>query len=151
MTAPKFLVSDMRSLPFENDAFDVVCCLATFHHLPSESVRLQALREMLRVARPGARILLTNWNLYHPTMSVRYRLWSLMWGKRDVEIPWKLPEVHKVYHRYYHSFFLRELESLVRRAGGVVEVSEYINNQGHAHVWNGLFSSVVARKPEKNV
>jgi len=151
MTDVQFLVSDMRSLPFEDDAFDAVCCLAAFHHLPSESTRRRALSEMFRVTKPGGVLLMLNWNLYHPVKSFRYGLWRLLWNQRDVEIPWKLPEEKKVFHRYYHSFFLRELRALAGSEGWNVEKIEYINNNGHAYLWNGLFSFVVARKKGNTV
>lgn len=146
---PNFLVSDMLSLPFEDNTFDATCCLAAFHHLPSESTRRRALSEMFRVTKPGGVLLMLNWNLYHPIKSVRYQLWRLLFNQRDVEIPWRLPEEKKVFYRYYHSFFLRELRVLAQAEGWNVEKTEYVNNQGHAHLWNGLFSFVVAKKRVK--
>lgn len=139
----QFVVGDMQSLSFEDASFDVVACLAALQHLPSRSTRLKALNEMRRVITPGGRLLLTNWNLYHPDMLIKYRLMSLLWGNRDVMVPWKLSD-GSVAYRYYHSFFLEELRALLNESGWTVEDVYYANNQGRARWWNGMFSFAVA-------
>lgn len=45
-------------LPFDDDAFDVVLSLEMMEHLPA-GARAPALREMLRVTRPGGRLVVT--------------------------------------------------------------------------------------------
>jgi SAM-dependent methyltransferase len=47
------------ALPFDDDSYDVVLSLEMMEHLPSEAVRADALREMLRVVRPGGRVVVT--------------------------------------------------------------------------------------------
>ena len=46
---------DVYALPFEGGAFDIVSCRYAFHHLQEPG---RALAEMVRVARPGGRIVL---------------------------------------------------------------------------------------------
>lgn len=48
-----YMRGDPLSLPFNNHAFDVVCCLAALHMMP-EPIRV--LHEMVRVLAPGGRI-----------------------------------------------------------------------------------------------
>lgn len=45
-----FLTADITALPFEDDSFDVVCCLEVLEHLHEPD---RALRELVRVARRG--------------------------------------------------------------------------------------------------
>jgi arsenite methyltransferase len=44
---------DARQLPFEDDTFDVVLSSLVLHNIPGRAGREQALREMVRVLRPG--------------------------------------------------------------------------------------------------
>jgi tRNA (uracil-5-)-methyltransferase TRM9 len=55
--------ADILSLPYRSASFDFVLSIAVIHHLNSEDRRLQALSEMTRIARPGARILVFVWAL----------------------------------------------------------------------------------------
>jgi ubiquinone/menaquinone biosynthesis C-methylase UbiE len=48
-TRAHVLLGDAEQLPFSDDAFDVVTCVASFRHYPDP---LQALAEMRRVLRP---------------------------------------------------------------------------------------------------
>ncbi|MGX9791856.1 class I SAM-dependent methyltransferase [Mycobacterium sp. MMS18-G62] len=50
-----YMRSDAISLPFNNSAFDVVCCFAALHLVPEP---LGVLQEMVRVLAPGGRIAL---------------------------------------------------------------------------------------------
>ncbi len=47
-----FVVADVSSLPFRDDAFDGVVSLHTIHHLPREE-HLEAYRELYRTLKPG--------------------------------------------------------------------------------------------------
>jgi SAM-dependent methyltransferase len=47
--------ADVRDLPYEDDAFDAVCCLGgVLNHVVDEAERERAVAELRRVARPGA-------------------------------------------------------------------------------------------------
>ncbi len=142
-TSPMFLVSPMQSLPFEDASFDVLCCMAAFHHLPSATVRLQVLNEMKRLLTPNGKLLMTNWSTYHLAVSLRLRLWPMLWGNRDALIPWRLPD-GSVFERFYHAFLLSELEELLRESGWTAQKSCYINTQGITRWVGSLYSFVVA-------
>lgn len=50
---------DASAMPFEDEAFDVVVSGFVFHHMPRD-VRLRAIREVVRVTKPGGRIAITD-------------------------------------------------------------------------------------------
>ena len=50
--AAEYLVATAESLPFEDDAFDVVVSRLVFHHLPGD-LKTRALGEMARVLQAG--------------------------------------------------------------------------------------------------
>ena len=73
--AVTFIQGDAQNLPFADDSFDLVISCETIEHLPDAP---RGLREMLRVCRPGGRLLLTTPNyanfmgLYELYSSVRH-------------------------------------------------------------------------------
>jgi SAM-dependent methyltransferase len=57
--AAEFQVASAESLPFVDDAFDVVVSRLVFHHLPGD-LKMRALGEMTRVLRPNGRLLVAD-------------------------------------------------------------------------------------------
>lgn len=127
-------VADSLKLPLRSETFDSVISIAVVHHFSSDSLRLQALSEMLRILRPGGTMLVYVW---------AYEQEHRKFASQDVFVPWHLhdtyeetkkqngkaahPEESKfietaiqdkdkkatVYHRYYHVFREGELEQLI--------------------------------------
>jgi ubiquinone/menaquinone biosynthesis C-methylase UbiE len=56
----QFIVADAESLPFVDGVFDIVNCFDAFPHFPNQG---QALREMKRVAKPNATIIVEPSNI----------------------------------------------------------------------------------------
>lgn len=54
------------ALPFADDRFDLVYCVAVMHHVAEEANVRQTLREMVRVTRRGGRILVWDHNPRNP-------------------------------------------------------------------------------------
>jgi ubiquinone/menaquinone biosynthesis C-methylase UbiE len=102
-----FLEGDMTKIPLEDDFCDVVCAIASFHHVPSDRLRLVALKEMIRIMKSDGVLVLSVWNLFQAKYK-KYVIWSyLKWlisfGKfdlRDTFIPWGNSGIR----RYYHAF-----------------------------------------------
>jgi SAM-dependent methyltransferase len=57
------------ALPFEDDSFDLVLSVATMHHIADPSAVRQTLGEMVRVAKPGGRVLVWDHNPRNPYWS----------------------------------------------------------------------------------
>jgi len=51
-----FLDADARAIPLPDSSFDVVVSSLTIHNIPGADQRAQALREVVRVLRPGGRL-----------------------------------------------------------------------------------------------
>jgi ubiquinone/menaquinone biosynthesis C-methylase UbiE len=103
-------VHEATQLPFEDDSFDACRSERVFQHLPSPET---ALAEMIRVTKPGGRIVIsdTDWG-------------SIAFGS-------SLPEIElKVHAAYYHRgarnpLVGRQLHHLLRRAG-LLSVSQQV-------------------------
>jgi len=66
-------VGDDGRLPFEDDRFDVVVSIEVIEHVEDQ---FAFLRELVRVARPGGRVIVTTPNV----LNVNSRLRTLLWG-----------------------------------------------------------------------
>lgn len=55
----KFVVADVRELPFDRESFDIVVAIHTLHHIDDLT---QAVRQLIRVLRPGGLIGFTDDN-----------------------------------------------------------------------------------------
>lgn len=66
----QFQAGSAQTLDFLDDRFDVVVSSLAMHHVP-EDMRLPAVREMLRVLRPGGRVLLAEVQLPRHGLGLR--------------------------------------------------------------------------------
>ncbi len=133
--------------------FDAIYCLATLPHLPGEELRLKFLENLRKVAKPGARIIITCWNLWQAKF-FRHQINMVSnfiidkalskgcydWG--DLYIPWH-KQNGKIISRFYHAFTLSELNSILKKAGWEVEEIGYKPRFGKKNF--NLFA--VARRP----
>ena len=118
----RFIVQEMSRMSLPAATADVIFSIAAFHHLPSKALRLQGLREMKRLLKPGGRIVMLNWNLYSDY--ARDKGWAVdehggFW------VPWKTATGDIVGSRYYHGFLLEELHDLADEGGFVIEEQYY--------------------------
>jgi ubiquinone/menaquinone biosynthesis C-methylase UbiE len=54
----EFKFGNVLKIPFDDGVFDVVTCSSVLNNLPGEKNRIKALREILRVLKPGAKCML---------------------------------------------------------------------------------------------
>ncbi len=126
------------SLPFNNDFFDYVICLATLHHIPSVQYRMAFAKEIYRTLKPNGMAIITVWDLTlsHLLKKLKFRriffvIKSLMQKicrgvpleKGGVLIPWG-----KQCERYFHRFSKKELETLFKKNGFQIIASGYLKH-----------------------
>lgn len=118
----RFLVSNMTKIPLQNEFADVIYAIASFHHLPNDTLRVQALQEMKRMLKKNGQIILLNWNLYSDWAREKYD------GDEqgDYLIPWKDGNGNVLGVRYYHGFLLEDLHDLAEKAGLLIVEQHYI-------------------------
>jgi len=99
-------VADAGSLPFADKTFEWAISVATYHHIKGREQQLSALKELMRVLKPGGEAFLTVWNRCQPCF----------WFKRqEVALPWRAKG--QVIYRYYYLFRYWELARLIKKAG----------------------------------
>ncbi|KAI8975028.1 S-adenosyl-L-methionine-dependent methyltransferase [Mycotypha africana] len=131
------MVADGLNLPYRDEAFDFVISIAVIHHFASPERRLQAIKDLFKIVKPGGRVLVFVWALEQTKFSKR----NFQPGQQDVFVPWKMThqqslqlqnstaetaKTDKVYHRYYHLFKKGELDDLFKQVDGVeIETTGY--------------------------
>jgi len=125
----KFFVSRPLSLPFEDNFFDKVFCLAVFHHIPSLALRKEFLREVRRVLKSVGQMVLTVWDLNDSKKArrllLKYAFLKII-GKtkfdfKDIFYPWKNSAGKVMANRYIHIFSEKELGKIVESAGFAIK------------------------------
>jgi ubiquinone/menaquinone biosynthesis C-methylase UbiE len=139
----KFKVGDILSLPFPDNFFDKVFVIRTLHHVPSQKLRLQALKEIRRVLKPGGILILTVWNVWglrykiNLLRVIKYSFLKIIGRSKldfgDAFIPWwKLGEKTS---RYFHFFTKRELKNLVEKSNFKTEKMWSSKFNGHSDIY----------------
>lgn len=64
-------VCDCLNLPYRSNQFDAAICIAVVHHLSTEERRVAALRELMRIVRPGGEALVYVWAMEQEKKKVR--------------------------------------------------------------------------------
>ena len=120
-----FKVLDILKLETLTQKFDLVISVAVLHHLPSQELRLEALKKLKSVTTPGGQIIFSVWKLWSNKKYQKY-LWQNIWQKLtfksnldfgDLLFPWKNNRGEAVSERYYHAFTKRGLKRLLNLAG----------------------------------
>ncbi|MFA5163715.1 MAG: class I SAM-dependent methyltransferase [Patescibacteria group bacterium] len=120
-----FRTGDLLDLgQIDSHGFDHVFCLAVFHHLPSDKLRIQALKQLKNKVGFEGRIIISVWNLWGHR-KYRSLIWKFFFLKLlkkhrmkfgDVLFSWKNSQQQVVSQRYYHAFRTRQLKDLAKRA-----------------------------------
>jgi ubiquinone/menaquinone biosynthesis C-methylase UbiE len=125
----KLVLGKIEELPFPENSFDAVFCLAVFHHLESVEERRKALSEFSRVLSPGGFLLLS--------------VWQKKGFSGNSIVPWKRKS-GEVIERFYHFFGRRELQELLSEAGFSV-VSPFFEGKGVENSFEGANLCFVAK------
>lgn len=116
----KFEVANLFNLPFEDNFFDKVYAIALFHHIPSQKLRLEGLKEIKRVLKKNGFLILTVWDLLSKKgIKMKILKFALLkiFGRSGLDFKDILVDFGGIKNCYFHSFTQRELVRLVKKAG----------------------------------
>ena len=100
---------DILQIPFTDEYVDACMSIAVIHHLSTRAERVAAIRELIRITKPGGKILIYVWAFEQPSDSKR------KFTSHDEMVPFKNRN-GSVYYRYYHLYTDGELLSEVMEA-----------------------------------
>ena len=95
-------LGDACKIDFNDNFFDVTISIAVIHHLSTDERRLIAIKEMIRVTKPGGSMLLEIWAYENNNRAT----------SQDILLPWKSNK-NKIINRYYHFFKKDEIINLI--------------------------------------
>ncbi len=125
----EFHVAEITKLPFEDNSFDAIYCIAVFCHIPP-GFHQQALAEMKRVLKPGGKIIMTNWNAFNSWVQNKVTLGKYTTDdQKNFIVPWRSGE-KILAHRYYYGFTKKELEELFTQSGFEI-LENYFTKKGN--------------------
>jgi tRNA (uracil-5-)-methyltransferase TRM9 len=99
---------NILNIPFESDYFDNVISIAVIHHLKTKDERIKAISEIVRITKPGGRILIYVWAFEQDESSKR------KFESQDVLVPFRLKNSDISFDRFYHVYVYGELEDEVK-------------------------------------
>ncbi|GMX59001.1 MAG: hypothetical protein MCSN_6560 [Candidatus Microsyncoccus archaeolyticus] len=110
-----FSVGDAFDIKFEDEFFDKVYSIAVLHHMPSKELRINFLKELVRVLKKQGLLILTVWDLKEKKKNDENDVFISWYGAKDC---------------YFHIFTLEELEELIIELGlKIIEKGEIIVGQ----------------------
>lgn len=112
-------VSDITALSLSRYSYNIIFCIASFHHIPSQKLRKKVVRVFHEALKPSGFLIMMNWNLWTRKAFQKYGLASQLFKNMicgyelgDFFIPWKNADEKICTNRYYHSFRLGEFVDL---------------------------------------
>ena len=115
--------SNILDINCSDNKYDYTMCIAVIHHLSNEERRINSIKELIRITKPGGEILIYVWAKEQRKFKDH--------DTKDVFVPWNLQkrysnqeETIKIYNRYYYLFEKGELEKLVYKADSKVKIKE---------------------------
>ena len=102
--------ADVCALPFKDDVFDAIICIAVIHHLSTSEKREMAIRECKRVLKNKGKMLILVWAFEQESNSKR------KFQTQDEFVAWKDKKQNIIGLRYYHLFCEHELASYFEKS-----------------------------------
>ncbi len=106
---------DLEFIPFRSNSFDCIVLIAVLHHLPTANTRVNALKEIHRIATSRSTIVVSVWHVFQPKHLYRVflNIFKKLIGRhraslKDIYVPWHSKK-YGVLKRFYHVYTLREL------------------------------------------
>ena len=126
---------NQSSLSFQDNFFNSIYSIATFHHFPDLNWRKEIVDELYRILKPNGYVIITVWNLWQKKyfksilknwMNKIFRTSKLDWN--DCYVDFKNND-GKVFSRYHHAFTENDLRTLFVEAGFKIERCEIIEKR----------------------
>lgn len=104
--------ASMTDIPFEDNSFDGVICVASYHHLDNDMDRQKTLNEIYRILKNNGIAFLEVWSKEQLDNSNKN---SLNFKRKSNLVKWTSIETGNIYYRYYNIYAKGDLEEEITR------------------------------------
>jgi alkylated DNA repair protein alkB family protein 8 len=111
--------SDMTDIKLEDNYFDGIIAIASYHHLDNDVARTKSLNEMYRLLKTGGLCFITVWAMEQEEGS------KFNFTKSDELVKWVERSTKQVYYRYYHIYENNDLIIEITRLKPEFKVIKY--------------------------
>ena len=111
------LSANIKKLPFKNNTFDGVLCIAVIHHIDKFDDRLNTINELLRVLKLNKQLLIQVWSR-EQKLTERFIPIN---DQNDFFVTWKKDSVTK---RFYHLFTEQEVDDVLNKLQNIKIISK---------------------------
>lgn len=129
--------ADSLMLPIKSNTFDHVISIAVLHHFSNDNQRKRAISELVRITKPGGKILITVWAFEQ----------NKKFPKQDLFVPWNLQD----------NFHQKNVEEGIEDEGSIMQtkpapeeaVEKYHDEEKHAVVYKRYYHLFVEGELQK--
>jgi len=111
---------DNINLNYKNNFFDYTISVAVIHHISSEERRIQAIKELVRVTKPGGKIFIEVWAMKQDDSS------RFNFKDQDILVPFKDKSSGEILgKRFYHVYKEGELENEIENLDNIKIIKKF--------------------------
>ncbi len=137
----EWLEADMDNLPDLEGEFDIICMIASLHHIPSSRARSQALVSAIKLLKPEGHICITNWYIWTKKFWKRFKIYKQAVShpfrvllSRDIFVPWKNKAGETMTTRYIHGFKKEEVSGLLHKSNFIIVQNKLYSKQSSTSI-----------------
>lgn len=121
---------NMTFLPFEDNKFDGLLVIASYHHLDNEIDRQKSLNEMYRVLKKGGLCLIEVWAKEQIDNDNK----NANFVNNNNLVKWKSVNTGKIYYRYYNIYSNNELLNEIIKLKPEFKIINYGYEKGNYYI-----------------
>jgi len=114
------IIANNISIPFKTNSIDILLSIAVIHHLSTNENRIRALNEMIRILKPGGKLMIQVW-AYEQHKGSRRKF-----EKGDNYVEFKDKSGNVCEKRYYYIFTEKSFRELILKLRSIVIEKIYL-------------------------
>lgn len=122
---------NMINMPFNDNIFDGIIAIASFHHLDNDEDRKKTLDEMYRVLKKDGLCFIEVWAKEQNENSNKN---TLDFKNNNNMVRWKSTKTNEIYYRYYNIYSNNELMEEIIRLKPEFKINKYGYEKGNYYI-----------------
>jgi ubiquinone/menaquinone biosynthesis C-methylase UbiE len=103
--------ASMIDIPFDNNTFDGIICIASYHHLNNDDDRKKTLDEIYRILKPGGIAFIEVWGIVQTLPNKNAENFT----KNANLVKWTSVKTGQIFYRYYNIYSEGELNNEITK------------------------------------